>query len=708
MKLYIKYFGPIVFIMLFVYYFHVMEFDFMELTEFLIGSIALWLPMGGLFFVLLKKEIVDDTIRVAVSALASYCLTTLAYFTFAALHATLLFYVGIVAISIFLAFHVYCQKPLPKVLVAPTRVQLALAIIIIGSLVATIPYKKLFDFTNNPDTKETVRTYRLFTDHLIHASVAYELDKHTPNFQAPYRAGTPDRAYHNFPHVTTMLLARFSNQKDMLRAHIIYHYTVIEIMFCLVIYSLVMALSASRVAGGIAASLLYIFVIHSPPMLVNFTRFNVAPESIHFAYFTLFPHASSGLELVEVSSSQMYSGVLALQGILLNILCISINANRGKRSYVLLCLTALMVASMVRFRVHIFIIIFPSFVLVMLFTTYWKRSMEYMGAAGLAFLMSAVLFAEMNSSIYLASSSALRIGFNGLALPNNGYHFNNWPFAYDVMSWMRSSIATEYVFSSSWQIISMLMFSILNVCGVLLTIGVLIFLASEPAWGEFRLLSVVVILSFIMTVFGATMLAADYDSASLGGQLPLHLRWYLLGLGPMALWLAISRVQRRLIWSRERWVLVGLVVGIAFLLGRYITLPSEALRAHSASVVISEDEWDALTYLHDQTPRESVVIMRDSRPLSGIYGRAAYYEDIGGEVFDKLALRLDPNDNRPNIIERLWTTDSIEEFCSLIPLTAASYLFDDIRSPLHVENPPCLKKSWASPRSEVMIWSIIK
>jgi hypothetical protein len=339
----------------------------------------------------------------------------------------------------------------------------------------------------------------------------------------------------------------------------------------------------------------------------------------------------------------------------------------------------------------------------MFYVSYWKRSPEYVAAAGLALLASALLFIETRSSMYLHSSSSLKIGFNGLALPDSGYFFNNWPFAYNLMGWMRTTITNDNLFHSSWQIISMLMFIILNVIGVLLTLSSVIFLASKPAWEEFRLLSLVVILSVIMTVFGAATLAADYDPYSLGGQMPLHIRWYLLGLGPTALWLVISRAQGRLLWSRETWIRIGLAIGMIFLVGRNLTLPSKALTAYS-SFAITEDRWLALAYLHDLTPREAVVIAKDARPFSGIYGRSAYYEDIGGGVFD----RLNPGDNRPSTIERLWATHSIEEFCSRISSTGASYLFDDISSPLQVENPPCLIKIWSSPNNVIRIFKLTR
>jgi hypothetical protein len=698
-----KYVAATLSFLLLAYYVRAMEFGVLELLFFIVGSIALWLPLGALFFVLLKAEIPDYTVRFTLSALASYCLTTLLYFTLSVWHVSPLFYIAQVTIVAILTINLLRKGHISRPRKDP--VDWVLVLIILGSIVSTNPYKKLFDVSFNPQTKESVHTYRLFYDHLAHASTDYELDRHTPNEQASYRAGTPDRAYHNFPHITTVLLARFSRQSDMLRAHIVYHYTIIEILFCLALFSIVFSFTSSKLAGYVGAASLYILLIRTPPLLTSFTTFNAPMPSIHWIYFTIFPHASSGMELVEVTSSQMYCGLLVLQGILLSIVYVSKNAAGGQRSYALLCLSALMIASTVRFRANIFVVVLPSFVLIMLYATYWQRSSHYIAAAGLALLVSALLLIEMRSSRYLPSSSTLRIALNDLAAPNNGLHFNNWPFAYDVIGWIRALFPNnDGLFRATQQIVSMFLFSILNIVGPLLTLCTIVFLTTRRAWGEFRLISIVFILSILGTVFCGTMLAADYDSISLGGQVPFHLRWYLLALGPVALWPLFLRAQERLMWPREYWMAAGAVLAIVFLFGRYITLPSKEAAANSANLAISEGQWLALNYLHDQTPQDSVVIMRDARSWSGIYGRAAYYENIGGEVANNLALRLNPEDNRPHIVERLWSTDSTDDFCSLLSKTGASYLLDDIISPLHVENPPCLTRIWSSPRDDMKIF----
>ena len=64
----------------------------LELLRFIIGALALWMPLGGWLYLLLRKEVPDRTIRVAFSAGSSYALTTLFYFAAATLHCNWLFY----------------------------------------------------------------------------------------------------------------------------------------------------------------------------------------------------------------------------------------------------------------------------------------------------------------------------------------------------------------------------------------------------------------------------------------------------------------------------------------------------------------------------------------------------------------------------------------------------------------------------------------
>ena len=282
-----------------------------------------------------------------------------------------------------------------------------------------------------------------------HAGWAYELDRHTPNLQTPFRAGTPDRAYHHFSNVTTMLLGRFTNQSNLLRVHTVYHYTIIEILICLAFYSLVKTLTRSRWAGYLATSSVYLLIISWPPLLLQF----INPQTIHpfpAVYFTLFPHVSSGLDVVALTSSQMYSGLVVMYGALLGVLLISIRAYNNQNLKTLLFITALVVAATMRFRVHVFLAILPCFLLIMVFLFWQKRQAIYLLAGGLSLTVSLFLFLEMRSSIYLPGTTSLYLGYNKLT-QITAFPYNAWPFAFEIHQWLQSTIGNPQILNWVWQ-----------------------------------------------------------------------------------------------------------------------------------------------------------------------------------------------------------------------------------------------------------------
>ena len=226
---YAKYAAAGACILMLVYYCDAIGFSAVEIVLFSVGSILLWLPLGGTIFALLRSEVPDSIVRSTISAIASYSLTTLAYFAFSVLKVPIFFYLLLGAALAFVAVELFRKILRSWPLGFPPASSWVLPIIISGSLIVTIPYKKLFETTYDPSTNETSHTYRLAGDHMMHASIAYELDRNTPNTQSPFWAGLPDRAYHNFPHITTMLLARFTRTEGhATRSHRIslYHHRV--------------------------------------------------------------------------------------------------------------------------------------------------------------------------------------------------------------------------------------------------------------------------------------------------------------------------------------------------------------------------------------------------------------------------------------------------------------------------------------------------
>jgi hypothetical protein len=61
-------------------------------------------------------------------------------------------------------------------------------------------------------------------------------------------------------HLTTILVDRYTGHPDMFRAHLVYHYTVIQILMCLLLYGIGKTLTGSPAAGYCTLPLMYVAV----------------------------------------------------------------------------------------------------------------------------------------------------------------------------------------------------------------------------------------------------------------------------------------------------------------------------------------------------------------------------------------------------------------------------------------------------------------
>ena len=131
--------------------------------------------------------------------------------------------------------------------------------------------------------------------------------------------------------------------------------------------------------------------------------------------------------LVEITSSQMYSGLLVLQGILLSIVCISLNVSRGQACHILLvfCRHANCINDQIsRPDIYHHHAVLP-------FNHVICNLLEKISALRFGRCVS---IASCRSSFsrdairsYLPISSALRIGFNDLAMPDSGFSSTTGP-----------------------------------------------------------------------------------------------------------------------------------------------------------------------------------------------------------------------------------------------------------------------------------------
>ncbi|QKQ73067.1 hypothetical protein [Nostoc sp. TCL240-02] len=691
------------------YYLVVTEWNVVELLRFCIGIIFLWMPLGALFYILLKRQVQEPIVRLTFSAIASYTLTTLIYFSLAVMKLELLFYIGGIAISIALIIYSIRKKKWLNIqidLLIWQQFDWVLALLIAVSLVVNIPYQIPWKY--NPITN-TYKSTVCFDCHYF-TSEAYELARHVPPLQQPSRAGTPEVAYHMFPHLTTMLLSRFTGQTDMQRVQIVYHYIIIEIGMCLALYSIVKTLTNSRVAGYLATATMYVTAIPYSPFVKN---------DIGLFYFTLFPHVSSGIEVLSIFTPQMYSGMLVAYGILLGILHISVRCYKKQPVDVVLIITTIMVISTSRFRIHVFLSMLPGFVFLAVYG--WKRTKQkaYLIAASLAIILGLLICLEMKSSYYLAGSASIKLGFNNLTNPKEWTNWiNAWPFSQNIYHLVSHLIPNSTVFKWVWQIVSMSAFVALNMIGIPLIIITSIYLSSKSVRQEFFLFTSLIVWMIVVSTLSAICLTSDYDSYSLAGQMMFPPRWYLFLLMIPGFHYIYQFFQPHL--SLTRPIQISLVVAfvVISLAVQQLARPSLLMtKMYSEGATINASERMTFAYLHDNTPKNSVILtdkyVDDSNfLLTSITGRAAYLEKTY-DVISELTLKAYPLDNREQVIKNLWATSQSEQFCQLLMATPATHVIEYSTHPLLVNNPLCIQSIWESsnqsiPASfeKVTIWKI--
>ncbi|WP_138498277.1 hypothetical protein [Nostoc sp. PA-18-2419] len=691
-----------------VYYLGKTEWNIIELLRFCIGIIFLWMPLGALFYLLLKRQVQETIVRFTFSAIASYTLTTLIYFALAVFHLQLLFYIEAIVIFIGLIIYSIHKKIWLNIQIyylSWRQFDWVLALLIALSLVVNIPYQKIWE--HNP----TTNTYKslLDTDYHYFIGLAYELARHVPPLQQPSTAGIPERAYHMFPHLTTMLLSRFTGQTDMLRVQIIYHNIIIAIGMCLALYSIVKILTSSKVAGYLATATMYITAISYPPLIAT---------EFQFCYFTLFPHVSSGTEPAIVISPQMYSGILVAYGILLGILLISVRCYRKQPVDIVLIITAIMVVATSRFRIHIFLPMLPGFVLL---TAYgWKRTNQrvYLVAAALTLALSFLIYLEMQSHIYLSSTASLSLGLNSLSNPQEWPYrlINEWPFSTKIHDFINNLIHNLTAFKWIWQILSIYTYVALNMIGIPLLIITSIYLFWQPVRQEFLLFTSLIVWMTVVSTLGVTCLKFSYDDFSLAGELLLLTRWYPFLLMIPGLYQLYQFFQPHLSLTKLTQISFIIAFIVISVIVQQLARPSILMTdVYSSAINLSGSARMAFAYMHDNTPQNSVILTDkyiEKRIVSSITGRAIYLEDIDTPVHMKL-LKAYSSENREQVIKDLWATSQSEQFCRLLIATPATHLIENSTHHLLVNNPPCIQPIWESANQsipvsseQVTIWKI--
>ncbi len=458
------------------YFFVSMQAGVVEVLRMLAGVIALWLPLAALFGVLLRGVCTDPLSRFTLSALASYALTAPLYFACALIGhwvpgfevAFYLLQAGIVA---GVGIHVWrnCgQTPSTGLLAFVKRLDGPLVLLIALSFLVTARYKNVYGVM--PD--HVTPCFIASGDQTYYTALAYELARRTPAEQQPGRAGLKERAYHMFPHLTTMLVARYTAQPDMLRAHLFYEFTAIEMLICLAVYCIVRRMASdSPWAGYLGVSLVYILAIPLPAL---------GDSTLGYFYCTLHPHATSTLEPAMITSTQMYSGVVVVLTILLATLQLSIGLAGHQRVGMLAIVAALASAALMQFRIQAFLPLFPGLLLLLGFAWYRTRERAVLWAMALGLLIVAGESLQMQLPIYYPQTARLKIGNNHLA--EQILFFSSWPGAqpvHDVLHRWAPGVTAE---RRIWQLVCMTMFAIMNIVGPLGVTATVVHLCRRGVW----------------------------------------------------------------------------------------------------------------------------------------------------------------------------------------------------------------------------------
>ncbi len=657
-----------------------------ELGRCLLGVAFLWGPIGALLYVLLRRPVEDPIVRLALSCAGSYTLTTLFYFAAAVIGAEWIF--GALLLGATAAAVWFGRRLLSTTSIELPRLDSVLLAIVAASLVTTIPYN-----TSVTVTPSGERVVMGFSDHFYHVGLEYELSRHVPPLQASIRGGSPERAYHMFPHLTAMLLSRFTGRSDMLRAHGVYHYGAIAILICLTLYGIGFLLTSTRTGGYVCASLPFLFAIPMRPIL---------PNTLGYFFFTIFPHATSTVFPTLGTSPQMYSGIAAMYGVLLGIAAIVRMSKAAPGDYVLPIVSGLMAASLLRFRVHCWMAAMPVFLVFVLVMWVRSRRATWLVSGAVALAVSALLYREMSFPIYLRGTAELHFALNRLSdIP----FYRVWPFSSSIELLLQRLLPGAPL-HWAWEIVCLIGFVVWNIIGIPFCIVLALvpaILKRSQALGYYLFTIGIILLSMAL----ATCLNMGYDRYSIPAQFAYHFGWYVLPLvGVGVAWLVLQ-VQRRTSRAWVLWIALAATAGITAARTQHALVPT----LNGKGVVITPAAWEAFQYLNVSTPGNAVVFSTSPRDrgislVSGLGGRSGYL-DMAPNPVDDQAVRVNPSDNRSLVVNAMAAARDPSTFCAVVTGTPITHILEQASNPLP-PNLPCLRRLWTGRDGATAVWQVAR
>jgi hypothetical protein len=671
-------------LLLLAYYFFATNWSIYELGRCLLGLAVLWGPLGTLLYFLLRRSVADPTVRLALSFAASYSLTTLLYFAVALMGAAWLFVVLLIGAA---GAALWLGRPLLKTKsIDFPRLDAVLLTIVAASLVTTIPYNTVVTVKPSGD-----RVITGFSDHFYHAGLEYELSRHVPPSQASIRGGTAERAYHMFPHLTAMLLARFTGQSEMLRAHGVYHYAAITVLICLALYGTGFLLTATTTGGYVCAFLPFLFAIAMRPII---------PNRLGYFFFTVLPHATSTVVPTLGTSPQMYCGIAVMYGVLLGIAALMRMPKAEGGGYVLPVICGLMVATLLRFRVHCWIATLPVFLVFVGVMWYRSRRAAWIISAVVATGVSALLYREMFLPVYMRSTAEVHLALNRLS---DIYFYPIWPFS-SAIEQLLPKFLSGTLLNWTWQMVCLVAFTIWDILGIPLCIVLALvpsIMKRSRAIGYYLFTMGMILISMTL----ALCLAMGYDPYSVPAQFAYHFGWYTLPLEGVGITWLVLYVKRR---SKHAWILWTTIAVISGVASAW-TQRQFAAPLLGPDSVITQAAWDAFHYLKESTPDNAIVLSsspwdRKMALVSGLGGRSGY-QDMAPNPVDNEALRLNPNDNRTLKLDAMGAARDPVSVCSVVTSAPITHILEEASNPL-MPNLPCLQRLWTGSDGVTVVWRV--
>jgi hypothetical protein len=498
-----------------------------------------------------------------------------------------------------------------------------------------------------------------------------------------------------------MLIARYTCQEDILRAHLLLGYTFLETLLVLATFCLSRSMAGSATAGYLSAALLFVLAIPLPALW---------PSAFPWAnYTTLWPHASSTVEPTLLTTPQMYSGIFVSYGIFLGIAEVCRRLGNSGASWPILLATSLLVGCLLRFRVQIFLVLLPVWLLLLGLTAWKNRRPLVLLHAGLTLFISGLLILEMHLPVYLPGSTQVRFGewvlwSHPIVL--------SWPgagWALRAAAWCFPQYPSGFACQATF--LNALGVTLVNIVGVpLLLLSLLcLFSRAVPSWG--RLFAGTLGLLVFLSIIEGACLTVPYCPWSLGGEMLINAGWFLFPCSGTALFILVRACSSRL----RLFPLLPPVIGCAILLAAFawqVIRPPSVMgrRMLDKKILVIPDEYAALEFIRKETPADTVLMTnhlhgRNCAIAGAVSGRRVYLDYVPS-LADLWTDPKDSDDARAKTILRVWSAQTREELQAALP-PYITHLLDFRDTPLRASHTGMLERVYRSPAKRVTLWRVV-